>query len=518
MSETTDAVLRGQLQAERDRLRDQLQRLGHGDRRRRSTSTRTSPTRARSPPSGARSTRSPASSTRRSRTSRTRSPSSTRAPTASARTAASAIAEARLEAMPAARLCIDLRFAASLSAAESRVREHRLEQAVIYFGCLDRRGHPARDQPRRRRARGSVTTPRSDAGRLTLNPVPHIDPFGSIILPAMGALTGLPVLAWAKPVPVNPSRLRNPRRDMLFVSLAGPLTNFVLDGRAPRWRPGRSTTRACCRSILSSTTCPLGIRILFSFAVVNLFLGLFNLLPIPPLDGSALLERVLPEEWLPNWYQFRPYGILVLFLLVFSTGVRRQDPRPVLRPALFGSCSGEARCTSRGASCARSGPGRRAPEDVAWVRVGAHARRRTSQWRLAAEPRPPAHHPGRPRRARRSSRARRTPTIRAGSPPRCCTTSASSTPVSACTGAWWQPCPARPAAPASPRRGRSGAASPGGSACTSATPRSAPTGSASPAARRRPRSGRPRTTTRPPGTRLAIPEPVVAALAAADND
>src|SRR3954463_5150317 len=66
------------------------------------------------------------------------------------------------------------------------------------------------------------------AGRLTLNPIPHIDPFGSIILPALGALSGYPVLAFAKPVPVNPARLRNPRRDMLVVSLAGPATNLLL--------------------------------------------------------------------------------------------------------------------------------------------------------------------------------------------------------------------------------------------------------------------------------------------------
>src|ERR1700690_3966690 len=66
------------------------------------------------------------------------------------------------------------------------------------------------------------------AGRLTLNPVPHIDPFGSIILPALGALSGVPVIGWAKPVPVNPNRLRNQRRDMLFVSLAGPATNFTI--------------------------------------------------------------------------------------------------------------------------------------------------------------------------------------------------------------------------------------------------------------------------------------------------
>ncbi|MGH7682523.1 MAG: site-2 protease family protein, partial [Candidatus Eiseniibacteriota bacterium] len=65
-------------------------------------------------------------------------------------------------------------------------------------------------------------------GRLTLNPIPHIDPFGSIILPALGAISGAPVIGWAKPVPVNPNRMHNPRRDSLVVSLAGPSTNFVL--------------------------------------------------------------------------------------------------------------------------------------------------------------------------------------------------------------------------------------------------------------------------------------------------
>jgi Zn-dependent protease len=157
-----------------------------------------------------------------------------------------------------------------------------------------------------------------EAGRLTLNPIPHIDPFGSLVLPAMGAILGIPVLAWAKPVPVNPSRMRNPRRDMLFVSLAGPTTNFLLMIAAAL---AAREAYAGIAPVHFTDQLPLGILILFSFAVVNLFLGLFNLLPIPPLDGSSLIERVLPAAWLPQWYKFRPYGFLVLFLLVFSTGV-----------------------------------------------------------------------------------------------------------------------------------------------------------------------------------------------------
>lgn len=155
------------------------------------------------------------------------------------------------------------------------------------------------------------------AGRITLNPVPHIDPFGSLIIPALGALTGVPVIGWAKPVPVNPARLRNSRRDMLYVSLAGPATNLSMMVIAA------VATRALIADDFVGTVAdlPLAARVAFVFAFVNLFLGVFNLLPIPPLDGSAMLERALPRRWLPAWYQFRPYGILVLFGLVFWTGL-----------------------------------------------------------------------------------------------------------------------------------------------------------------------------------------------------
>jgi Zn-dependent protease len=155
------------------------------------------------------------------------------------------------------------------------------------------------------------------AGRLTLNPIPHIDPFGSIILPAMGALAGIPVIGWAKPVPINPNRLRNRRRDMLFVALAGPTTNLVL--MAASAYVARLAYHPTF-GVFTFTQLPLVVQIALAFAIVNLFLGLFNLVPIPPLDGAALLERVLPREWLPGWQRFRPYGMLVIFALVFWGG------------------------------------------------------------------------------------------------------------------------------------------------------------------------------------------------------
>jgi Zn-dependent protease len=158
------------------------------------------------------------------------------------------------------------------------------------------------------------------AGRLTLNPVPHIDPFGSIVLPAMGALAGLPILAFAKPVPVNPARMRHPRRDMVLVGLAGPSTNMLLMAIAAVLARVLVHSGNVLTDAIDASTSDLVVEIVFYFAVVNLLLGLFNLLPIPPLDGSALIERVLPQDWLPTWYRLRPYGILVLLGLVFFTG------------------------------------------------------------------------------------------------------------------------------------------------------------------------------------------------------
>ncbi|MER3453214.1 MAG: site-2 protease family protein [Acidimicrobiia bacterium] len=147
------------------------------------------------------------------------------------------------------------------------------------------------------------------AGRITLNPLRHIDPFGTVLLPAMLALAGAPAFGYAKPVPVNPGRLRNPRQHSLYVSLAGPATNVAL-------------AVAAAGAIRFGFGHPYGdslaLEAVFYLGVANVLLATFNLLPIPPLDGSALIERLLPARWWPAWLQLRRYSMLVLLLVMLN--------------------------------------------------------------------------------------------------------------------------------------------------------------------------------------------------------
>ena len=151
------------------------------------------------------------------------------------------------------------------------------------------------------------------AGRLTLNPVPHIDPFGSIILPAMLAFTSLGAFGWAKPVPVNPRRLRKPREQSLWVSLAGPATNIVLALVAAfvfvRLSPDLFSIDPTDGEV------PFA-ELVFMAGYLNVVLAVFNLLPIPPLDGSALIERFLPARAQVSWFKFRQYSMGILLGIV----------------------------------------------------------------------------------------------------------------------------------------------------------------------------------------------------------
>ena len=150
------------------------------------------------------------------------------------------------------------------------------------------------------------------AGRLTLNPIAHVDPFGTILLPALLSLSGLGAFGYAKPVPVNVRRLRHPRQHSLYVSLAGPLTNFAIAAVAlVLFRLLRPNALGFIDDL------PVLPQWLFWLGLVNVLLGVFNLLPIPPLDGSAMIERFLPHSWWPTWLRFRQWGFGILLLLIF---------------------------------------------------------------------------------------------------------------------------------------------------------------------------------------------------------
>jgi Zn-dependent protease len=162
---------------------------------------------------------------------------------------------------------------------------------------------------------GDDTAKRS--GRLSLNPIRHVDPVGTLLVPGVLSLVGFGAYGWAKPVPVNPSRLRSPRNQAVIVSLAGPLTNFAL--AAILGGIFVATTPMILRQFVYQVGVyppTLGQQILFIGGIANIILGLFNLIPCPPLDGAALLERLLPARILPDYYQLQPFLMFLPFLLI----------------------------------------------------------------------------------------------------------------------------------------------------------------------------------------------------------
>ena len=154
-----------------------------------------------------------------------------------------------------------------------------------------------------------------DMGRLTLNPIKHVDPVGTLLVPGALALFGGPVFGWAKPVPVNANRLNNPRYGMMAVAAAGPGTNILLafvgavlvgiaSGLATNW----------------GTQLPEFAMTAFgAFILINAFLAFFNLLPIPPFDGSHILGGLLPRRWARHWQQLQALGMLLLVVIIAAS-------------------------------------------------------------------------------------------------------------------------------------------------------------------------------------------------------
>lgn len=146
--------------------------------------------------------------------------------------------------------------------------------------------------------------------RLSLNPLRHVDPMGTIVVPGMLALASLPTFGWAKPVPVDYRRLRNPRLGMIAVAAAGPLTNLVLAAL------GAVALGLIVRAQGQGGLAEFVVLSLTSFVFINVSLALFNLLPIPPFDGSHILEGLLPRRAARAYEKLRPFGFPLVFVLL----------------------------------------------------------------------------------------------------------------------------------------------------------------------------------------------------------
>ncbi len=154
----------------------------------------------------------------------------------------------------------------------------------------------------------------SALGRLTLNPVKHVDLFGTVIIPGLLLLSGTGfIFGWAKPVPVDARNFKNPRRDMAIVALAGPVANFLMAvGWALVARVGVTIgTQAEAISLPLIYTGIAGISI-------NLVLAMLNLLPIPPLDGSRILTGILPDYWAWQYNRLERFGFIILLVLLYT--------------------------------------------------------------------------------------------------------------------------------------------------------------------------------------------------------
>jgi len=142
------------------------------------------------------------------------------------------------------------------------------------------------------------------SGRLTLNPISHIDPVGTIILPMFLIISGSPILfGWAKPIPVNFRGLHNPKQDMMWVGLAGPLANIIL--------------AIIISIIIKMKIALMPLLVLEYFMTLNLVLAIFNLIPIPPLDGSRVVMGLLPSKAAYQYMKLEQFGFIIIVIMLY---------------------------------------------------------------------------------------------------------------------------------------------------------------------------------------------------------
>lgn len=153
-------------------------------------------------------------------------------------------------------------------------------------------------------------------GRLSLNPAVHVDPIGTLLFPLIAMLTNVPLIGWAKPVPVDPRHLKHPTRDFALIAAAGPASNVLMAvlgafifAMLPTAAPGDIAARA----VMS----PLR-EVFLWFTYLNVMLAVFNMIPVPPLDGGNVLLGVLPPAGARVIEQLRPYGFIILYALMLT--------------------------------------------------------------------------------------------------------------------------------------------------------------------------------------------------------
>jgi Zn-dependent protease len=152
-------------------------------------------------------------------------------------------------------------------------------------------------------------------GRVSLNPAVHVDPVGTLLFPLIAMVTHLPIIGWARPVPVDPRYLRNPRRDFLIIAAAGPLSNLALAVvSAVALRLVTIGPQAIGQLGVSAPLALLASRAL----EINLLLAIFNMIPVPPLDGSSVVAGLVPEPVAVGLDRLRPYGFLLLYGLMLT--------------------------------------------------------------------------------------------------------------------------------------------------------------------------------------------------------